>query len=91
MNDDCAGDDQTEEQRQQDGRHEPLPQIESLDVGHADRLVVAGARALSHRRMPSTNGDQGSRLSFPDEVEGIRKERAIVRIGAGLKPVGQCS
>ena len=72
LNDDRAGDDQTEEQRQQDGRYEPLPQIEFLDVGHADRLVVAGAQALSHRQMPRTNGDQDSRLSFCDDVEGIR-------------------
>ena len=64
--------DQTEEKRHQDGSYEPLAQIEFPDVGHADRLVVAGAQALSHRRMPRTNGDQGTRLSFGDDVERIR-------------------
>ena len=58
MNDDRCSDDQTEENWQQDGRYEQLPQIEFLDVGHADRLVVARARALCHRQMPNTNGDQ---------------------------------
>src|SRR5689334_1427421 len=46
LDDDRASDDQTEQQRQQDWRYEPLPQIKPLGVGHVDRRVEAGAQAL---------------------------------------------
>lgn len=74
LNDNRNSDNQAEEHREQYGWHEPLPQIELLDAGHVDRLVVAGAQALSHRQMPCMNGDRYTRLPFRGDVEGKRNK-----------------
>jgi hypothetical protein len=57
-------------------------------------LFVAEVQTLSHRQLPSMDGDEHSRLAFGRDVEGNRKESAAgARFASTLvgKQICQCS
>jgi len=74
-----------------DSRYELSRRSNFLDVGHADRLVVAGAQALSHRQMLGTTVIKATDSLFVTILREIARELAAVCVGSGFKPVGQCS
>jgi hypothetical protein len=59
--------------------------------GMLTAFLVAGVRILSHRQLPSMDGDDHTRLSFRCDVEGNRQARHESGIWADIpsKSVGQ--